>query len=216
MNHKHFLINYVYDSETRISVLAGFRPNDSGESMTNRVLFMILSLTVSSAWAGLSKDVTCIAADGLELRIPGGNMFFMQPITLKNDYNPNFLEGLISRHAGQKTKDQNVHMNISLNSCQLKDDLSLACEDSGFGTATYGYSLNGDRVIVTTPVQGTISLNLVRDAKGIFQLSIKLMNNKIKGAILVIQKEIGPLSDPTQTSLTPWSPGCLISDTQDI
>jgi hypothetical protein len=184
--------------------------------MRNSVLILVLSISVSSAFAGLIyKDVRCIAADGLELSVPGGAGFYMQPIDLKNDYNGDVLAGLISRHSGQKTTDKNLRMNITMGNCKLNEDLSLSCDDTGFGSASYGYSSEGDYVMVNTPVQGSITLKLARDAKGVFQLALKLTNNKIKGGVLVIKKEIGPLSDPTQTSLTPWSPGCLFSDPQN-
>ena len=189
---------------------------DSGESVKNLTLVLVLSLLVSSAFANLGKDVTCIAADGLELRVPGGRAFYMQPIDLKNDFDVNFLSGLISRHAVyQKTTDKDLRMNISLNNCVLKDDLSLNCNDNGFGVASYGYLLKSDSVTVDTPVEGHISLKLARNAKGIFQLALTLTNNKVRGGVLVIKKEIGPISDPTQTSLTPWSPGCLFSEPQN-
>lgn len=183
--------------------------------MKKLALFLVLSFSVNSAFATLlQKDVTCISAGGLELRVPGGGGFYMQPIDIKNDYDAKFLAGLISRHAGQKTTDKEVHLNIAMGKCQLKDDLSLICDDNTFGQASYGYALNGDYVSVGTPISGHVTLKLARDAKGVFQLSLKLVNDHIKGGILVINKEIGPLSDPTQTSLTPWSPGCLISDVQ--
>ncbi|MBY0452903.1 MAG: hypothetical protein K2P92_07700, partial [Bdellovibrionaceae bacterium] len=134
---------------------------------------------------------------------------------LKNDYDANVLAGLISRHTGQKTTDNGLRMNISMGNCKLKEDLTLSCDDTGFGSATYGYSLKGDYVTVNTPLQGHLTLKLARDAKGVFQLALTLTNNKIKDGILVIKKEIGPLSDPTQTSLTPWSPGCLFSEPQN-
>ncbi len=183
--------------------------------MKNLALVLVLSLSVSSAFANLQKDVTCIAADGLEINVPGGGGFYVQSIDLKNDYYVNFLSGLISRHAGQKTTDKDVRLNISMGNCVLKDDLSLSCEGDGFGEASYGYSLKEDYVTVGTPVQGHVSLKLARNAKGIFQLALTLTNKKVKGGVLVIKKEIGPLSDPTQTSLTPLSPGCLISEPQN-
>ncbi|MGZ3724164.1 MAG: hypothetical protein ACXWQQ_00100 [Pseudobdellovibrio sp.] len=180
--------------------------------MKNLILALTAVLSTQSAMAWVGRDVTCIASDGLTLNVPNSRNFYMQPIDLSNGYDVNFLGNLIARHGGQKTTDKNVHINISMNNCVQKDDLSLVCkDDNGFGNASYGYSLNSDYVSVETPVAGRVSLTLARDEKGIFQMALTIVNSKIKNGVLVIKKSIGPLSDPTQTSLTPWTPGCLIA-----
>ncbi len=183
-------------------------------------LLGILALSVCSHSATANakdrKDITvvCVASDGLTLTIPDPSEFYMQPVDLQNDYDPNFLQNLIDRKGHPKTTDKNLHMNVSFGDCTREGLKGIHCRaPNAFGNASYGYIDGNDAVTVDTGVAGTLDLDLTVDANGIYQMKLTQNNTKLGSAHrLVIEKGFGPINDPAKTSLTPWSPGCSLPE----
>jgi hypothetical protein len=140
----------------------------------------------------------------------------MQPIGLDSGYDKYFLQDLIQRHEGRDTTDRTLDLHVQHGTCELLEDHTLTCKDRSFGSATYAYMLDEDHVTVNTRIHGQLSLELVRDSKGIYQLDLTVTNKLLSWErVLKIRKEFGPKIDPSQQSLTPWSPGCLFTPPQN-
>jgi hypothetical protein len=177
---------------------------------TPAIVFSTLFFAVN-AFGMIESNLHCISSDGLDLEIPSGFHFYMQPLILKNDFQPGFLKNLINRHNVSKNTDKELRLNIGFNNC-TESSLNFVCKDDrSFGDATYGYVQQSDAVTVQTPVGGKVDVALSQDANGIFQMQLTIVNSNVKDGVLKITKTFGPLVDLSKQSLTPWSPGCTVT-----
>ena len=171
---------------------------------------VFLSVSAQAQWR--LPHVHCVAETGLEFKLPDSSMGFMQIVDIRNEFDPKFLQSLITRHAVENTDDQFLNLNVQFGACKATNDERITCSSvKAFGFAEYRYSLNEDFVSVRSQVHGDLSVDLFKDNDGIYQLEFTLKNKKTTGGDLIIKQSMGPKFDPLKGALNAWSPGCAIA-----